>query len=111
MKASELLNTKAAAYVGVAVVGVLVLWWLGRKAAASGSALLDETVGLVNPADSRNIVNRTVNTVGGAIAQDSNWSLGGWIYDLTHPAYDPNAPARQEPAPLSWLDHVKLGGK
>lgn len=111
MKISEILNTRAAAYVGVAAVGVLVLWWIGRKAAASGSVLLDETVGLVNPADSRNLVNRAVTTVGSAVSQDSNWTLGGWIYDLTHPAYDPNAPVRQESAPVSWLDVVKMGGK
>lgn len=73
---------------GAIVLGVLWLIYgnkLKQDAAAVGNA--------VNPASQTNIVNRGVTSVGVQLSGDPNWTLGGWIYDLTHPAYDPNAPA------------------
>lgn len=39
---------------------------------------------LVNPASSGNAVNRAVSAAGQAITGNSSWTLGGWLYDLTH---------------------------
>ena len=53
----------------------------------------DTVVTAVNPASSENLINRGVSAVGGAIVKDpagpgknadGSWSLGGWIYDVTH---------------------------
>lgn len=108
MKASELLNTKAAAYVAVSLVGVVVVYFLLRK----GRDAVVEAVDLVNPASSGNIVNRAVTATGAAVTGDSNWTLGGWIYDLTHPAYDPNSKTPAAADPADWLTiATRLGGK
>lgn len=40
----------------------------------------------INPLASGNIVNAGVTSAGQAISGDPGWTLGGWIYDLTHPA-------------------------
>lgn len=108
MKASEILDTKAAAYVGVAIVGVVVAWWLLRKAGNAASAVAEA----VNPVSDKNIAYRTVNQVGTAITGDSEFSLGSWFYDLTHPAYDPNAPATPKGAePKPWWVIATTVGK
>lgn len=39
----------------------------------------------LNPASDRNLVYGAVNAVGGAIAGESDWSLGSAIYDWLHP--------------------------
>lgn len=38
----------------------------------------------VNPASERNVVNQGLQSIGRSISGDSTWTLGGWIYDLTH---------------------------
>lgn len=38
----------------------------------------------VNPASRDNVVYRGVNGIGGAISGEKDWTLGGWIYDVTH---------------------------
>jgi hypothetical protein len=78
------------ALVGVAVVG-FVLWRGLPKVAAAASAAAEA----VNPLNPDNVFATGVNAVGGAIvtdpvgpgkAADGSWSLGGWIFDVTHPA-------------------------
>lgn len=53
----------------------------------------DATIAAINPASSENIINRGVSAIGGAIVSDpvgpgknadGSWSLGGWLYDITH---------------------------
>jgi hypothetical protein len=36
------------------------------------------------PTKYSNPISDGVNWVGGKVAGDSNWTLGGWIYDITH---------------------------
>lgn len=38
----------------------------------------------VKPSSPDNIVYRGVNGIGGAISGERDWTLGGWIYDITH---------------------------
>lgn len=40
--------------------------------------------GIVNPASGNNLINRGVSGIGGAVSGDTNWTLGGAIYDWTH---------------------------
>lgn len=38
----------------------------------------------INPAADGNLINRGVSNIGQAITGQSNWTLGGWLYDVTH---------------------------
>lgn len=73
---------------GLAVLGGAAFVLYRLKAAAA------QALPYVNPADGRNLVNQGVNAAGSAIFTapdaagknaDGTWSLGGWIYDVTHP--------------------------
>ncbi len=63
-----------------------------RKVSAGASDAAAKVVDAVNPASSNNIVNRAVTAVGDAIVSptgpgrnaDGSWTLGGWLYDITH---------------------------
>lgn len=61
--------------------GAVYDWWHDVPANQPGAAAVD-----LNPADSRNIVNRNFEAAGKAMTGDPDWTLGGWIYDVTHPA-------------------------
>ena len=112
MKVSEILNTKAAAYVGAGLVAVVAIWWISRKAAAAAGVVVDA----VNPASENNLANRAVTAAGQAVTGNENWTLGGAIFELLNPewaAYDPNKPTptkAPDSVPLSWWDLVlKIG--
>lgn len=68
--------TGVIALAGVGVVG-LVLWRLWASREAIGAA--------VNPASDKNIVYQGVNGIGASVSGDKDWSLGTWLYDITHP--------------------------
>jgi hypothetical protein len=38
----------------------------------------------VNPGSDQNVIYRGVNAAGSAATGDGSFSLGGWLYDLTH---------------------------
>lgn len=39
----------------------------------------------IRPTSDRNLIYRGVNAVGGTVSgEGSAWTLGGWIYDITH---------------------------
>jgi len=72
---------------GVALALLGIAWYAKKKLTDTGGALVDtvaEAVPYVNPADSRNVVYGGVNAVGAAVTGDSSFSLGSWIYDMTH---------------------------
>ena len=97
-KALENLAAGAAKPIGIAVavlgVGALVWFIYGRKVKAAAAAV----VSAVNPASDKNLVyNGVVGTIGRTISGDETWSLGGWLYDVTHKDYDPNAPTSSAP--------------
>jgi hypothetical protein len=70
--------TQVAVGVGVALV---VAWVLNRTAKAAGAA--------INPTDRDNLAYRGVNAVGEAVSGERGWTLGGWLYDVTHGEYEP----------------------
>ncbi len=39
----------------------------------------------INPAASGNLINRGVTAAGQAVSGNQSWSLGTWLYDITHP--------------------------
>jgi len=75
---------------GAAIAGVGFVAWQLTKAARAGATLAAEglaTVGAaINPASDQNLAYRGVNAIGSGITGDSSWTLGGWIYDVTHPS-------------------------
>ena len=64
----------------------------------------------LNPASDQNIVYSGVNGVGSALTGDSNFTLGGWFYDLMNPSTPATAstpfvgPPTSTPGYLSGLD-------
>lgn len=75
----------AAVYVGVRYV----LPKLGAMLPAAGGAV-GTAVGSI-AAGAAQVPYSVVNGVGAGISGDDDWTLGGWLYDLTHDEYDPNA--------------------
>jgi hypothetical protein len=53
----------------------------------AASTAVDTIATGVNPTSTENWAYRGVNAVGGAVAgqPSGSWSLGTWIYDITHP--------------------------
>lgn len=67
--------------VGVGLVAVLGIAWAGRRAVE----LAKENAHLVNPADNRNLAYAgVVGGVGRALSGDEHWSLGSWLWEVTH---------------------------
>lgn len=113
MRAPEVSVTAggALALVGVAAAGVL-LWRGLPKVAAAASAAAQA----VNPLNHDNVFAAGVNDLGGAIVTapdgagknaDGSWSLGGWIFDVMHPATaqavrDATSPVNAGGATGSW---------
>lgn len=101
MNATNLLNTKAAAYgVGV-LVGGAVLYWVVSKALDKAAGAAEATAQAVNPTSDQNLAYRGVNAVGAAVSGDPSWSLGSWLYDVFNPPYDPNAGEKYAPRKLT----------
>lgn len=74
----------------VVTIGGIVI---ARKAAKAGAAAIDlakSGAWAVTPWNQDNVIYGGVNSAGAAVTGDSNFTLGGWIYDVTHP--DPMAP-------------------
>ncbi|MBB1073647.1 hypothetical protein HUU62_04390 [Rhodoferax sp. 4810] len=81
---------------GAAVLVVGFLLYRASQAASNAAAAVADTVGnaaqAVNPVSPENIFYTGVNAIGGTLAgpsspgtnADGSWTLGGWIYDVTH---------------------------
>ena len=70
--------------IGLGVAAIVAVLYLARRVGGAAAQAANAIVPSINPADSRNIVNRAVAGVGAAITGDSDFTLGGWIYDITH---------------------------
>ena len=102
-------NVKAIA-IGAGVLGVV---YLGYKTVTKGAQVAQDVAQAVNPLNNDNVFATTVNKVGGAVAGDDSggWSLGGWIYDMTHA--DPMAdttPAPKERAAVRYDSQGNVTG-
>ncbi|MBU2871968.1 hypothetical protein [Colwellia sp. E2M01] len=84
MKVEKILNSKAA-MVGVGVLALGVVGYFATQKAAQAATQAAGVVGnSINPLNNDNIFASGVNAVGAKLSGSSNWSLGGWIYDITH---------------------------
>lgn len=89
--------------VKLAIVGAAVaaVWFVVRRASNAGGQLVDaigstvsNAVDAVNPTNPENVAYHTANVIGGELAGDNpdapgrnadgSWSLGAWLYDVTH---------------------------
>lgn len=89
--------TQGQVTIAMGLVAVGVVYFVGKKAInAAGSAVagvgdaLSYGVQQITPWNPDNVVNRSVNKVGGALVSDpmgpgknadGSWTLGGWVYD------------------------------
>lgn len=82
-------EVKGSEIVILAVVAV-GLYWLAKNEVKAGAAAVGNAI---NPLSQTNVFNRAVNATGAAVTgtKPGDWSLGSWVYDLTHDEYDPNA--------------------
>ena len=64
----------------LAIGAVVAVLYFEHKA----SAAVTQTAQAVNPTNQNNIFSKGVNTAGEALTGDPNWTLGVWIYDITH---------------------------
>jgi len=69
-------------YIVGGIIAVGALWYLKKKAGDVADA--------VNPLNNDNVFYTGYNSVGQVVYDDPHWSLGGYIYDLFTPEYDPN---------------------
>jgi hypothetical protein len=76
---------------GIAAATVI---YLSAKAAQTGTQMLQTIGDAVDPTNPDNIAAAGINKVGGVLVTDptgagknadGSWTLGGWIYDVTHP--------------------------
>lgn len=89
----ELTPTALLALAGVVVLGV-VAWKLAGKAGELADGAIEtakDAAQAVNPLNNENVFATTVNDVGAVVTGNpkGSWSLGSWIYDVTHPGEDP----------------------
>lgn len=75
----------------LAAGGVALAWWAYQKAVGGAAKAVqtihqavDATVTAVNPASSDNLVNRGVTSIGSTLTGDNGFTVGGWLYDITH---------------------------
>lgn len=64
-------------------VGIL-LYMVGRQAAGAAASAADAVADAVNPNSAGNLIYQGTNAVGRTVTGDSSFSLGGWLYDVTH---------------------------
>ena len=86
--------------VGIAGAVLLAAGWYAKKKLA---VVAQVAVPYVNPTDPRNLAYTGVNAVGSVLTGDSGFTLGGWIYDITHPTVAHNsAPVVMGPLPYDF---------
>lgn len=99
--------TKAVVWIGGAAVVLFVLPkvlpWVARQVAGGvGSAsnaagrVVGSAASVVSPTNPENVFYGLVNGVGQGITGRDSFTLGGWLYDLTHPE-DPGPAVVQLP--------------
>ena len=80
MNKKKLLNSN----VGIALVVTCAvgggLFYAKHKAAQA----VDDIGQAINPVNQDNIFASGVNAVGAKLSGNKHWSLGSWIYDITH---------------------------
>lgn len=76
----SLLTNKQAA--GLAVIVVVGVYFVQKKASDGADKLFTEWL---NPTSDKNVIyNGIIGGTGRALSGDDSWSLGTWLYDITH---------------------------
>lgn len=75
----------------VAGVVVVIAGYAAYRAVKVADVVAETVRTDLNPTNQDNIVNRTFTDGWRNITGNDTWTLGGWVYDLTHTPYDPNA--------------------
>ncbi len=82
-------NTLAAGG-ALGLVMVVAVVYLTRSAGAAVSDAAAAVADKVNPYSSNNFLyDNVIGGFGRTLSGDEGWSLGTWIYDLTHPVTTP----------------------
>jgi hypothetical protein len=85
--------------IAIGIAGAVLLaagWYAKRKLAGAATAISNaaqQALPYINPADRNNVAYSGVNALGGALTGDSSWSLGGWLYDISHGGANPTTAA------------------
>lgn len=111
---AELIKIAAIAIGGGALI------YLGYKLVTGGYKAASDAVAnvlpAINPLSNQNLAYKGVNSVGEKLTGDSNFTLGGWLYDINPFAnhYDPTAPAtptKKTPAVAdNLIDYNQVSG-
>ena len=88
-------NIKSGVYLAALGAAAFVAWKaykgagaVGDKAAAAWDSVTESAAkvgGWVNPASDQNLVYQAVNAAGSGYTGQGDWTLGGAVYDLSHP--------------------------
>ena len=70
--------------VAVGMVALAGLAFVLYKATGKVAGAAASVGNAINPLNHDNVFASAVNKAGAAVSGDANWSLGGWVYDLTH---------------------------
>lgn len=71
------------------VLGVgLLLYLAGRQAAGAVVDVAGAVGDALSPTSSDNLIYQGTNAVGRTVTGDASFSLGGWLYDVTHSTDD-----------------------
>lgn len=73
---TKIVTSNTGAVIAIAVIGAAALYYTSKKAVDVGQA--------INPVNDDNIFASGVDAVGAKLSGNENWTLGGWIYDITH---------------------------
>ncbi|GAA6171632.1 hypothetical protein NBRC116592_13020 [Colwellia sp. KU-HH00111] len=76
----NILDTKAGAAAALGITAILAVY-LFKKSIAQGASDAAYSIAPTNP---NNIFSNGVNSVGKTLSGNEHWSLGGWIYDVSH---------------------------
>lgn len=85
---------------------LIAVYQFFKDEVAAGAAAVGNAV---DPTSDKNLAYKGVNAVGGALTGAKDFSLGGWLYDVTHPtpATPPFVPrANAVKAEATWYENL-----
>jgi hypothetical protein len=82
---SKFINSRVGQVAALGVVGAIGVLYVKSQATKAAGVVGDA----IDPTNQQNIINRGVSAVGATISGEENWTLGGWIYDITHKSEGP----------------------
>ena len=68
----------------IIAAGLGITAWVLYKGTGKAVEAVAGVAQAVNPLNPNNAIAGALNKVGAIVADDKDWTLGGWIYDLTH---------------------------